>query len=65
MKYICVAGEGESVYMGETPIEAFAQLVDACGNAYKVDECKFYEIGREVITVTQPKPIAKPAKKGK
>ena len=65
MKYICVAGEGETVYLGESPMDAFAELVDGCGNAYKAEDCKFYEIGREVVTIVQPKPVAKPSKKGK
>jgi hypothetical protein len=55
MKYICETNDGETVYIGETPMDAFAELVDACGNSYKFSECKFYEIGQEVTTVVQPK----------
>ena len=55
MKYICVINNEVTAYIGETPMDAFAELVDACGNSYKFSECKFYEVGQEVITVIQPK----------
>ena len=64
MKYMCVAGD-DMAFIGDTPMDAFAALIDECGKNYKFNECKFYQVGPEVITIIQPKPVAKSAKKGK